>query len=296
MIEILTLETEALRLEAAPDLGGAMLRFEAKRSNDVSEAEPVFRPASPHDLAADVFDPNTSACYPLVPWVSRLCPPVLPTSAGPLAIPPNRSGEVFPIHGWGAYSPWRVLSKTADFLSFGLDHDGPPPFSARLDYALFGAALTMTLNVVNRLDRAVGLGLGFHPWLPRRAGGQLYAPARHVWISGADKIPLAAQTPPEDWDFSHERPLPKRDLDHGFGGWTGAARYSWPAWDGTWRLDVASDCAEYIVYAPVGRSFFCFEPTSHKPSPGQTGELDGLVMVDAGGSLSRYSIFIVTRP
>jgi aldose 1-epimerase len=295
MADILTLETEALRLEVAPDLGGAVLRFEAKRSDD-DAAEPIFRAASPADVAAVAFDPNASACYPLVPWVSRLCPPTLPTSAGPLAIPPNWPGEAFPLHGWGARSAWRILAHDAQTLRLGVDHPGPPPFSAQLEYALSGAALTMTLNVVNRLDRAVGLGLGFHPWLPRHAGGLLYAPARQVWMSGADKIPFAAQTPPEDWDFSRERPLPERDLDHGFGGWAGIAHYDWPARDGAWRLEVASNCNEYIVYAPAGRSFFCFEPTSHKPSPGQTGGLDGLVMVGAGESFSRFSTFAVARP
>jgi aldose 1-epimerase len=295
MVDILTLETEALRLEVAPGLGGAVLCFEAKRDGH-SEAEPIFRPASPDDVAAADFDPNTSACYPLVPWVSRLSPAALPTSTGPLAIPPNRPGEAFPIHGWGTYSAWRILSRTATALSLGLDHDGPPPFSARLEYALSGAALTMTLNVVNRLDRAVGLGLGFHPWLPRHASGRLYAPALCVWMSGADKIPFAAEAPPEDWDFSRDRSLPERDVDHGFGGWTGTAHYDWTARDGTWRLEVASDCDEYILYAPAGRSFFCFEPTSHKPSPGQTGELDGLVMVEAGKSLGRFARFAVTRP
>jgi aldose 1-epimerase len=294
MADILTLETDALRLEVAPGLGGAVLRFEAKRGGG-SEAEPIFRPASLADVAAAVFNPNASACYPLVPWVSRLSPPILPTAAGPLAIPPNWPGESFPLHGWGARSAWRVLSHDAQALRLGLGHPGPPPFSAQLEYALSGAALTMTLSVVNRLDRAVGLGLGFHPWLPRHAGGRLYAPARCVWMSGEDKIPFAAQAPPEDWDFSRERPLPARDLDHGFAGWAGAAYYDWPAREGAWRLEVASDCDEYIVYAPAGRSFFCFEPTSHKPSPGQTGELDGLVMVEAGGSFSRFARFTVTR-
>ncbi len=146
------------------------------------------------------------------------------------------------------------------------------------------------LAVTNRFDRAVGLGLGFHPWLPRHAGGRLRAATRHVWISGPDKIPFAAETPPADWDLSQERPLPERDLDHGFGGSTGAARYVWPAPDGIWQLAIASDCGDYIVYAPANRPFFCFEPTSHKPSPGQTGGLDGLIMVEGNRGKTPGSI------
>lgn len=279
----------------APALGGAAIRFEAKRAGG-RDAEPVFRPAGPSDIRDEDCNPNTSSLYPLVPWVSRLCPAVLPTSNGPLAIPPNRPGEAFPIHGWGAYTAWRVLSQTASALSLGLDHDGPPPFSAWLDYRLSDAKLTITLAVTNRFDQAVGLGLGFHPWLPRHVGGRLWAPATCVWMSGPDKIPFAAETPPADWDFSTERHLPDRDVDHGFGGWSGAAHYTWPAKDGLWRLDITSDCSDYIIYAPVDRGFFCFEPTSHKPSPGQTGQLDGLVMVEPGGSLQRTASFGVVAP
>ncbi len=292
-VAVIVLETEVLRAEIAPALGGAMLRFDAKLGGGA--LEPVFRPTSAADAAAEPFEPNTSACYPLVPWVSRLCPATLPTSSGSLAIPPNRPGEPYPIHGWGAYGPWRVSASTETELGLSLDHDGPPPFSARLDYVLSSATLTMTLAVVNGLDRPVGMGLGFHPWLPRHGGGLLFAPARHVWMSGLDKIPFAAERPPEDWDFNEERALPRRDVDHGFGGWTGKARYTWPAGGARWRLDVASDCDQYIVYAPASRPFFCFEPTSHKPSPGQSGGLDGLVLVEPGGLMRRTASFTVAR-
>jgi aldose 1-epimerase len=291
MTEIVSLENDALRLEVAPRLGGAVLRFDALGRHRV---EPVFRPTAAADIIDDDFEPNRLACYPLVPWVSRLCPPILPTSAGPLTIPASWPGEIYPLHGWGARAVWQVLARDDTTLRLGLDHQGPPPFSAELDYALFGSTLSMALTVVNRFDRAVGLGLGLHPWLPRHEGGCLYAPARHVWMSGADKIPFAAETPPDDWDFSQERPLPDRDLDHGFGGWTGTAHYTWQGRGGSYRLDVESPCDHYIIYAPAGRTFFCFEPTTHKPSPGQSGELDGLVMVEPGETLRHTARFTIT--
>lgn len=294
MTEIILIEDASLRVEVAPHLGGAMLRFDAVGPG--ATPEPIFRPTPEQDRAAVPFEPNTAACYPLVPWVSRLCPAQLPTATGPLAIPPNRPREAYPIHGWGAYVPWRVLSRTATAVILALEHDGPPPFSARLTYEIRpGATLGMMLAVTNGLDRPVGLGLGFHPWLPRHANGRLFAPARHVWMSGPDKIPFAAEAPPEDWDFSTEKTLPARDVDHGFGGWSGQAHYGWTTGETRWRLTVESDCDEYILYAPADRPFFCFEPTSHKPSPGQTGALDGLVMVEPGAVLRRSASFTVAR-
>jgi aldose 1-epimerase len=165
-----------------------------------------------------------------------------------------------------------------------------------MDYLLSENMLTISLSVTNMLDRAVGLGLGFHPWLPRRPSGKLYAPADFVWMSGADKIPISAEKPKPEWLFSEERPLPRSDIDHGFGGWNGTAYYNWQAEDGPWNLSFSSDCSDYIIYAPANETFFCFEPTSHKPSPGQTGELDGLVMVNPGLSLQRYASFTVMAP
>jgi aldose 1-epimerase len=294
--ETLTLGNDSLTLTAAPGLGGALLRFEARRRGAGTLPEPVFRPADPAAVGAVPFEPNASACYPLVPWVSRLSPAVLPTGGEPLPIPPTRPDEAYPIHGWGAYRGWTVLASDGASASLALEHEGPPPFAARLDYALEGASLRMVLTATNRFERAVGLGLGFHPWLPRHPGGTLEAPAEIVWLSGEDKIPTVAAKPPADWDFARPRPLPGRDLDNGFAGWTGQARYEWPAADGRWRLDVESDCDQYIVYAPAGRPFFCFEPVSHKPSPGQTGGLDGLVLVEPGASLLRAARFTVTPP
>ncbi|MBZ5763234.1 hypothetical protein LAV84_27180 [Rhizobium sp. VS19-DR104.2] len=294
MADIVSLENSLLRLSVAPALGGAAVCFEAKRI--IGSPEPIFRPSAESDLNTVPFDPNSSSCYPLVPWVSRLSPAVLPTSDGSLHIPANRPNEEFPIHGWGAYTEWTVLSQSTDFLSLGLEHEGPPPFSAQMDYRLSENNLTISLGVTNKLDRPVGLGLGFHPWLPRRASGTLYAPAELVWISGADKIPTYAEKPKPEWQFSQARPLPDSDIDHGFGGWTGEAHYSWEAADGAWSLAFSSDCSDYIIYAPAKATFFCFEPTSHKPSPGQAGELDGLVMLEPGQSLDRFASFTVMVP
>ncbi len=295
MTATLSIETETLRAVIAPGLGGALLRFEAKRRAG-GAPEPLFRPVDEAALRARPFEPNTAACYPLVPWVSRLCPPVLPTDGGSLAIPPNWPGEAYPLHGWGARSEWTVLTAGATAVILGLEHSGPPAFSAELAYTVEEARLHIALSVTNRMSKSVGLGLGLHPWLPRKAGGELEAPATIVWTSGSNKIPVKSESPPPEWDFQTPRPLPAGDLDNGFAGWNGRARYTWPAADGRWALAVDSDFDNYIIYAPAGETFFCFEPTSHKPSPGQTGELDGLVMVPPGATLRREAAFSVTEP
>jgi aldose 1-epimerase len=286
---VLTLRTAAAEAVIHPALGGAVTRFDVLLPS--GRPEPVFRPAPASALDPAAFDPNDLSCYPLVPWVSRLRPAMLPTDGEPLPIPPTRPGEPYPLHGWGWYAAWQVQSASPTAARLRLDHPGPPAFAATLSYTLDGATLSIAIELENREPRRVGMGIGFHPWLPRRPSGRLHAPARTVWLSGPDRLPLEAVPPPEIWRFADERPLPDGDLDHAFDGWTGTAFYRWQTQEGEKRLLVESDCDRYIIYAPPQRDFFCFEPISHRPAP--TGEADGLVMVGPGSSMARWARFAV---
>jgi aldose 1-epimerase len=285
---VLRLETDAAAVTIHPQLGAAVTRFDVVQPSGRHEA--VFRPA-PATLDPARFDPNDLSCYPLVPWVSRLRPPVLPADGGTLPIPPTRPGESFPLHGWGWYAAWTVRSADPTSVQLSLEHPGPPAFAATLSYALEGATLSVAVEVENREPRRVGMGLGFHPWFPRHPTGRLRAPARTVWLSGPDRLPTAAAEPPEPWRFAVERALPHGDLDHAFDGWDGTASYRWQTSEGERRLTIQSDCYRYIIYAPPGRDFFCFEPISHRPAP--AGEADGLVMLGPGERMARWARFAV---
>ena len=284
------LRTEAAEVVVHPALGGAVTRFDVVQPSGRCEA--VFRPAPASALEPAGFDPNNLSCYPLVPWVSRLRPAALPADGEALPIPPTRPGESFPLHGWGWYAAWRVQSAGQTSARLALEHPGPPAFAAALSYALDGATLSIVIEVENREPRRVGMGLGLHPWLPRRPSGRLRASAQAVWLSGPDRLPTTAAPPPEAWRFAEERALPDGDLDHAFDGWDGTASYRWRTSEGERRLAIESDCDRYIIYAPPGRDFFCFEPISHRPAP--SSEEDGLVMVRQGESMARWARFAVT--
>lgn len=256
---------------------------------------PVLRPyAGGADDAAP--RPNQLACFPLVPWSNRMAAG-FSYGGQRYDIAPNRAGEPLPIHGEGWQHPWTVAFQSASQVLLMLERRAGAPFSYRaaLEYALRGNALVVTLDVSNTGALALPFGLGLHPWMPRTPGTTLSAAARAVWMAGADKLPAHAQAIAPAWSFERERELPDGAIDNVFEGWDGKARIHWP--DSGLHLEIAADAAYYIVYAPAGADFFCFEPVDHvinahnmEGGPAR----HGLTVLAPGQRLRRTFTFTVT--
>lgn len=283
------LRNDYLSARILPGIGGALARLDALMDGG---AVPVLRP---FDDAGSVPRPNQLACFPLVPWSNRL--------AGGFTcddrryfIAPNRVGDPYPMHGEGWLLPWQVRQQSATHLSLRLDRSAGAPFAyqATLDYALHGPMLEVTLAVTNRGPCALPYGLGLHPWLPRGAGVTLAARSGGVWLSGEDKLPTAAVPVPPTWRFDHASALPATLVDNVFTGWDGVADIAWPG--SGMRFRIEADALYYILYAPEGADFFCFEPVDHAINahnlPGGPA-LHGLTMLAPGQQLRRRFSFRV---
>jgi aldose 1-epimerase len=251
----IVLSSDLLRAEVLPDVGGAMARLGWIGDRI---AEPVLRPFT----GAGVPRPNQLACFPLLPWSNRLAGGF--THDGRVfSIAPNRDGEPYPIHGEGWQRPWRIAQQSAMRLALLLDRRDGAPFSyvATMTYALSGAMLAVTLELTNTGAFGMPFGLGLHPWMPRSEGVTVRASACQVWRSGADRLPAQAMPVPPPWDFDQPRVLPPTPIDNVFGGWDGRAEIAWP--HSGIDLCIEADASYYIVYAPEGADFFCFEPVDH---------------------------------
>jgi aldose 1-epimerase len=132
--------------------------------------------------------------------------------------------------------------------------------------------------------------------MPRSAGVTLRAVAREVWLGGADKLPVAAVPIPAAWCFGQAGPLPATAIDNAFAGWDGYAEIAWP--ERGLQLRIETDASYYIVYAPAGGDFFCFEPVDHMINahnlPGGPVR-HGLTVLAPGQRLRRQFTFSVEQ-
>ena len=112
------------------------------------------------------------------------------------------------------------------------------------------------------------MGLGWHPYFPKRARSRLHVDCRGRW--GLDAQQLPTQLVPQagiDGDVA------RLDYDNVFEGVSGAARIR----DERFSLSLRSSLARLVVYTPQDRDYYAVEPVSHvsnavnQPSPGALG-------------------------
>jgi aldose 1-epimerase len=108
-------------------------------------------------------------------------------------------------------------------------------------------------------------------------------------LSGPDKLPSSRRAVPPVWDYRTFAPLPKEAVDNAFAGWDGVARVRWPGQGVGLSIEAAMDY--FILYAPPGRDFFCFEPVDHPINAHNMPGYPGLTVLAPGASVSRSVIF-----
>ena len=293
---MIELRSGSLRAVVLPDAGGGLARLDWLGGAGSAPAPvPVLRPA-PDGVALPL--PGQLACFPLVPWSNRIAVDGFEFGGRRVVPAPTREGEPCPIHGDGWRMPWFVESQDASSVVLSLYRRDATPFSftAHMAYTLEANALRVTLKVTNNGAHALPFGLGLHPWLPHPEDAQLRARAGGVWLSGADKLPCEHVVLPQSWDFAGPmpRPLPQGGVDNAFTGWDGSAQVDWPSRG--LRLRIAADMDCFILYAPPGKDFFCFEPVDHPINahnlPGGPAA-NGLTVLAPGQDLWRTVTFAV---
>jgi len=283
---MIELRSGSLRAVVLPAAGGGLARLDWR-------GMACLRPA-PGGVAQPL--PGQLACFPLVPWSNRIAPDGFEFAGRRITPAPTREGEPCPIHGDGWRLPWQIESCSESSAVLTLDRcDGAPfAFTSSLEYALAGSVLRITLRVANRGECALPFGLGLHPWMPCPEDALLHAEADGVWLSGADKLPAKRAALPPAWNFcgGAPQPLPRDGVDNAFTGWDGRARIDWPA--RKLRLGIEADMSYFILYAPPGKDFFCFEPVDHPINahnlPGGVSA-NGLSVLAPGQALSRTVAF-----
>jgi aldose 1-epimerase len=257
----LALANESLRLSLAPDIGGTVLRFEAKLGD---AWVPILRPTQ-----LPLTRSSNGSSFTLAPYSNRLRDGAFRFDGQTYRL---RNAEKHAIHGDVRDRPWRVLLRTREEAELELDSrdfadfNFPFPLVCRARFALQGQSLGMALSLRNAGSVRMPAGVGFHPYFNRTLtpGESVELGLRvHGVYPGDTPLPTGPMLPllPQQ-DFSRPRPLDV-SLDHCFGGWDGRATIRWPLRGVTLRVEATPRFGHVIVYSPPGEPFFAVEPVTN---------------------------------
>jgi len=241
------LHAGALRLALRPDLGGAIAGLWHGET-------PVLRSTEP----ADLVQPRTSASYPLVPYSNRLGYRHFSWEGNEYTTAPNFGDNPHSVHGVAWLRSWEVISSSRADLGMQYRHTPdehwPFAFEVMQYFNLTPQELTARFVFTNTDALAQPVGLGWHPYFPKRERSRLHVEVAGRWDSDATQLPIRRVAQPGiDADVS------RLELDNCFDGFEGAARIS----DEKFSLQLTSTLPYLVVYTPQDKGYFCVEPFSH---------------------------------
>ena len=243
----LELRAGELRLALRPDLGGSIAGLWLGEL-------PVLRSSEPGDLASS----RLSACYPLAPYSNRLGYRRFRWGGVDHTTAPNFDDNPHSVHGVAWQQPWEVASQGASEAVLHLAHQPdahwPFPFEVQQRFVLTPGALEVHLVFKNTGTQPQPVGLGWHPYFPKRPRSRLHIELTDRWESDASGLPTRRVPQPGiDADVSHLA------FDNCFEGWRGQARIR----DEKMSLRLSSSLPYLVVFTPETKPYYCVEPVSH---------------------------------
>lgn len=282
---MIELRSGALRCELMPELGGCIAGFWL---DDV----PVLR-STP---AAQLQSARQSGCYPLVPFSNRIGQATLVWQGTQHPLVRNDGDEPHAIHGVGWQRPWEVLDADERSAMLAYEHrpdaSWPFEFDCSQAFRLSEDSLELTLALTNQSAQPAPVGLGWHPWFPKRPDSHLAFRASGRWEMGPDKLPTT-RAPSTGIDADCVR----LDVDHCYDGWDGQAELR----DGMLRVRLESNLQRLVAFTNPAREYVAVEPVSHVNNAvhlyasGAAATELGLVVLQPGESMMAQLAITVER-
>ena len=244
---MIELHAGELRLTLRPDLGGSVAGL-------WHGATPVLRSSEPDALTG----PRQSAGFALVPYSNRLGLRRFRWQGVDYTTAANFEDSPHSLHGVGWLKAWEVVQASAEQCELVCQHQPdahwPFAFEARQRLILRPEGLRLELSVTNRAEHAQPLGLGWHPYFPKRSRSRMRIQVTGRWDTDAMQLPTRKMEQAGiDGDVAHMA------FDHCFDGWSGEARVR----DERLALRLSSSMPRLVVYTPPSSDYFCIEPVSH---------------------------------
>jgi aldose 1-epimerase len=266
-----------LRLAVRADLGGCIAGLWRGEL-------PVLRSSEPGELGAA----RLSGCYPLVPYSNRLGYRRFRWLGREYTTQPNFDDNPHSVHGVAWLRAWSVVqepapSTTRATLRYRHEGDAHWPFAFEIEqrFELTEQALDVRLHFKNLAAHAQPVGLGWHPYFPKRTRSRLHIELAERWDNDATGLPVRRVAQPGiDADVAH------LEFDNCFAGWRGAARLR----DEKLSLRLTSSLPYLVVFTPQTKPYYCVEPVSHVSNAIHMADpaAHGLATVDAGQGLEAW--------
>jgi len=254
--DLLILSSDLLELQLSPSIGGAISCLEYL---GVNGRTPVLRKG--HSPLENVLD---APSFPLVPYVNRIRGGSFDFRGRTVTIEPNMVGDPSPLHGDGWLNPWDVDDASDASAVLVYRHDPaewPWAYEARQEFRLEGGVLDVILTCRNLSSEDMPCGLGQHPYFPCTGQTRLSTEVSHAWTIDEKVLPVDRVPATGRYDLT-DRLICGQDLDNGWGGWSGRALMSDPAWP--FEIELSSPQARFFqVYSPASGGIFVAEPVTH---------------------------------
>lgn len=277
----LELRAGELRLALRPDLGGSIAGFWL---GDL----PVMRSVDADALTA----PRQGASFPLVPYCNRLGYRRFQWAGRHYTTEANFPDSPHSLHGVAWLRPWQVVEsgERAALLRYAHAPDAHWPFAFEAEQRIDLAPQRLTLHLAarNTGDVPQPMGLGWHPYFPKRPRSRLHAEVAQRWDNDATKLPTRATAL-----HGLDADIAPLDVDHCFDGWGGPARIR----DEKLSLRLTSSLTRLVVFSDPQRDYFAVEPVSHVNNAIHMAEpqAHGLAVLAPGESVSAWMTLEVAR-
>jgi len=263
-----------LRLALRPDLGGAIAGLWLGETAVMRSSEP-----------AELETARKGGSFPLVPYSNRLGYRRFRWLGKEYTTQPNFDGNPHSVHGVAWQRPWQVFRHDAEQVELGYVHQAddhwPFPFDVRQRFVLTPGALEVHMSFTNLATHTQPVGLGWHPYFPKRPHSRLHIELADRWESDASGLPTRRVPQPGiDGDVAH------LGFDNCFEGWRGPARIR----DDKLSMRLTSSLPYLVVYTPATQPYYCVEPVSHVSNAIHMADpgAHGMRTLDAGATLDAW--------
>ena len=201
---------------------------------------------------------RSSGCYPLVPYSGRLGYRRFHWLGQDHRTAPNFDDNPHSVHGVAWQRPWAVESSSAAeatlIYAHSPDAHWPFAFTLRQRFVLTPDTLVVHGAFTNREAQPQPVGMGWHPYFPKRPRSRLHIDLSQRWDS--DVSGLSTHLVPH---AGIDADVAQLNFDHCFEGWRGPARID----DEKLSMRLTSSLPYLVVFTPDTKPYYCVEPVSH---------------------------------